>query len=98
MNSIFIVTENLTTKGCITKATNNETFILKAFRTKRQAFEFIEQLYYGNINLLDKRDGSNISNVYIGTNVVRIRGSYRFNNGFTDQFLYVYKIEKIPFE
>lgn len=93
MNSIFIVTE-----GCIIDATNNSSYVLKAFKTKNQAFDFIEQLYYNNINLFNEFNGFNISNVYIGNNVVRIRGFKKLYNGSTNQFLYKYKIEEIPFE
>ena len=99
INSIFLVTEKLVTEGGIIKTTDNEHYILKAFGTKRKAIEFIERLYYGIVNLINKHDDGGILDIYIGDNVVRIRGFYKlFHDESTRQFLYEYKIEKLPFE
>jgi len=98
MNSIFVVTENLITENGITKTSIKQPYITKAFKTKRQAFDLIEQFYYADIETIKQYDCSSISNVYIGNNAVRIRGSYRFDNGSYINFLYEYRIEEIPFE
>ena len=99
MNNIFVVTENFATEHWITKTTIMQHYILKAFGTKRKAFEFIEQLYYDIVNPIYERNGYSISNVYIGNNVVRTRGFYKlFGGKSTKQFLYEYRIEEIPFE
>ena len=98
MNSIFVVTGKSISKGSTTKVTINDSCVIKAFRTKRQAFEFIEQYYYADIERIKVYICPNISNAYIGNDVVRIEGSYALYGGFTVHFLYEYRIEKIPFE
>lgn len=98
MNSIFVVIGKSIFKGSTTKVTLNDSCAIKAFRTKRQAFEFIEQYYYADIERIKTYIGPDISNVYIGNDVVRIEGSYALYGGLTVQFLYEYRIEKIPFE
>ena len=98
MNSIFVVTEKNISIGSITNVTISDSCAIKAFRTKRQAFEFIEQYYYADIERIKEYICPNISNVYIGNDIVRMEGSYALYGGFTVQFLYEYRIEEIPFE
>jgi len=99
MNNIFVVTANLVDECRITNTTDSEYYILRAFGTKREAFEFIERLYYSIINLINENDVGGILKVYIGDNDVHIRGFYKlFYNESIRQFLYKYRIEKIPFE
>lgn len=98
MNSIFVVTEKNISKGSITTTIINDYCAIKAFRTKRQAFEFIEQHYYEDIERIKEYICPNISNVYIVNDMVRVEGSYSLYGKFNIQFLYEYRIEEIPFE
>jgi len=95
---VFVVIENFVAESEITEITINRPYIIEAFKSKRQAFDLIEQFYYEDIEKIKSCNYSNISDVYIGNDTVRIKESYRLDNGSHIQFLHEYKIEKIPFE
>ena len=97
MNNIFVVNTESTTKNYVARSTLKEHDTLKAFRTKEQAWNYVEKLYYADIKRIEGYDQSDISYAYIENDVVCVSGSYIFVHGFTQHFLYKYKIETIPF-